>query len=263
MSDVWGRVSLLGIPIDALTVSQLHDEITGIIEAGQKALILNVNVHCMNLAYERPWLRGMLNRARIVFCDGAGVMLGARLLGEHIPERITYADWLWQLAELASVRGYTMFFLGAKEGVARLAAQNLTARFPNLKVVGTHHGYFTRTGSENRRVVELINSLRPNILIVAFGMPLQEKWLNENWEKIEANVFLTGGACFDYAAGMVPRGPRWILDHGLEWLYRLWSDPRRLWRRYVIGNPLFVLRVLKQRIARHSARQIDKMHEML
>jgi N-acetylglucosaminyldiphosphoundecaprenol N-acetyl-beta-D-mannosaminyltransferase len=243
-------VNVLGIPIDPLTVSQLHDEIVRIVEAGQRALVLNVNVHCMNLAYERPWLSAMLKRARVVFCDGAGVMLGARLLGERIPERITYADWLWQLAELASVEGYTMFFLGAEEGIAQLAARNLTARFPDLRVVGTHHGYFAKTGPENEQVVALINALCPDLLIVAFGMPLQEAWLRENWENIEAKVFLTGGACFDYVAGRTPRGPRWMVDHGLEWLCRLWTEPLRLWRRYIVGNPLFILRVLRQRFTR-------------
>lgn len=247
MTNSRKRVNLLGIAVDPLTVAQLHDEIAGIVEAGDKALVLNVNVHAMNLAYRQPWLRDLFNAARVVFCDGAGVMLGARLLGETIPQRITYADWMWQLAGFAQSRSYSLFFLGAQEGIAERAAGELLARFPALRIVGTHHGYFAKTGPENERVIELINSARPNILVVAFGMPLQERWLCENWEKIEANVFLTGGACFDYVAGAVSRCPRWMADNGLEWLYRLLIEPRRMFTRYVIGNPLFIWRVLAQR----------------
>jgi N-acetylglucosaminyldiphosphoundecaprenol N-acetyl-beta-D-mannosaminyltransferase len=191
-----------------------------------------------------------LNSAEIVFCDGAGVVLGARILGNHIPQRITYADWTWQLAEFAEPRGFTLFFLGARPGVADKAAANLKARYPDLRIVGTHHGYFDKTpgSAENEAVIEQINTVRPNILIVGFGMPLQERWLMENWDRIDANVALTGGAVFDYVSGELQRAPRWMTDNGLEWLGRLLIEPRRLWRRYLIGNPLFLWRVLKQRL---------------
>jgi N-acetylglucosaminyldiphosphoundecaprenol N-acetyl-beta-D-mannosaminyltransferase len=186
----------------------------------------------------------------LVFCDGAGVMLGARLLGHHIPERITYADWIWQLAEFAEPRGFTFFFLGARPGVADKAAASLKARYPALRVVGTHHGYFDKTpgSAENEAVIEQINAVKPNILIVGFGMPLQERWLRDNWDHIDANVALTGGAVFDYVSGELQRAPRWMTDNGLEWLGRLLIEPRRLWKRYLIGNPLFIWRVLKQRL---------------
>jgi N-acetylglucosaminyldiphosphoundecaprenol N-acetyl-beta-D-mannosaminyltransferase len=100
---------------------------------------------------------------------------------------------------------------------------------------------------ENESVIAIINRLRPNILIVGFGMPLQERWLMENWDRIHANIGLTGGAVFDYISGNVPRAPRWMTDHGFEWLGRLLVEPSRLWRRYLIGNPLFIWRIMKQR----------------
>jgi len=171
-------------------------------------------------------------------------------LGYNIPQRITYADWMWQLAEFAESHGFTLFFLGARPGVADKAAARLKERFPNLRIVGTRHGYFDKdAGSpENEAVIRKINAAKPNILIVGFGMPLQECWLMENWDRIEANVALTGGAVFDYVSGELPRGPRWMTDHGLEWLARLIIEPRRLWKRYLIGNPLFLWRVVKQRL---------------
>ena len=130
------------------------------------------------------------------------------------------------------------------------AAVRLTERFPNLRILGTHHGFFDKTpGSlENEDVIQRINAVKPDILVTGFGMPLQERWLMDNWDRIEANVALTGGAVFDYISEELRRAPRWMTDHSLEWLGRLIIEPRRLWRRYLIGNPLFLWRVLKQRL---------------
>lgn len=240
---------ILGVTICSLTSNQLHQQLEQIILFGEKHLILHANVYALNIAHEVDWFRNFLNSAKIIFCDGAGVMLGARILGYHIPERITYADWAWQLAKFAEQRGFTFFFLGAKPGVAEKASIKLKERYPDLQVVGVHHGYFDKTpgNPENEAVIRQINAVKPNILIVGFGMPLQERWLMENWDRIEANVALTGGAVFDYISGELRRGPRWMTNHGLEWLARLIIEPRRLWKRYIIGNPLFLWRVLKQR----------------
>lgn len=246
------KVDVLGVGVDALTVGELHAEIERMVRGGDHALILHANPHLLNLSYCNPWLRGFLNRASIVFCDGVGVMLGAWILGRHLPEKIPYTDWIWQSAEFAEPRGFTFFFLGASPGVADKAAARLRERFPKLRIVGVHHGYFDKTpGSpENEAVIRKINAARPNLLLVAFGMPLQERWLMENWERIEVNVGLTGGAVLDYTSGEMRRGPRLLTDNGLEWLARLIIEPRRLWKRSVIGSPLFLLRVLRQRLGR-------------
>ena len=243
--------------MDPLTVEELHEEISRFVENGGHALVLHANAHGLNLAYRSGRLRGLFNRAPIVFCDGAGVMLAARILGRHIPERITYADWTWKLAAFAEERGFTLFFLGARPGVAQKAARRLEYRFPKLRIAGAEHGYFDRTpGSpENEAVIKKINAARPDVLLVGFGMPLQEFWLAENWEKVDANVALTGGAVFDYVSGELRRGPRFLIDHGLESVARLVVEPRRMWRRYVVGNPLFLLRVLKQRLGGGAARR--------
>jgi len=244
------RFRVLGVQVFGLTVKELHARIGAFIHQDRKALVLNVNVNCLNLAYERPWLRNFLNTAEIVFCDGAGVVLGARILGHRIPQRITYADWMWQLAEFAEPHGFTFFFLGARPGTTEKAAALLIERFPGLQIVGAHHGYFDKTpgSAENEAVIQKINAVRPNILVMGFGMPLQEHWLMENWARIQANVALTGGAVFDYISGELRRAPRWMTDHGLEWLGRLIIEPGRLWRRYLVGNPLFLWRVLRQRL---------------
>lgn len=243
------KINILGVRVDSINARSLRQKIATYIKQDNHILILHVNIHCLNLAYNHGWLRAFLNRAEIVFCDGAGVKLGVRILGYHIPQRFTFADELWHLAEFAEQRGLTFFFLGARPGVAEKAAQCLKECFPDLHIVGIHHGYFDKTpdSPENDKIINKINKVKPNILIVAFGMPMQERWLMENWPRIKANTALTLGAVFDYVSGTLRRGPKCMTDHGFEWLARLIIEPRRLWKRYLIGNPLFLWRLLKQR----------------
>jgi N-acetylglucosaminyldiphosphoundecaprenol N-acetyl-beta-D-mannosaminyltransferase len=243
-------ISILGIQVHPVTVTQLHAYINKHIDAQQKALILHANVHGLNLAHSQPWLHTFLNSSNLVFCDGAGVIWGAKLLGQHIPERITYADWLWQLGEFAEKSSHTLYFLGAKPGIVQQAEKSLCERFPNLQIVGVHHGYFDKNidSDENKTVVDAINKVKPNILITAFGMPLQEQWLMENWDQLDVNITLTGGAVFDYLSGNLKRAPKWMTDNDMEWLGRLLIEPKRLWRRYVIGNPVFFLRIFLQKL---------------
>jgi N-acetylglucosaminyldiphosphoundecaprenol N-acetyl-beta-D-mannosaminyltransferase len=249
MSSTTNYMQILGTKITPLCVTELHTCIDNIIRERKKARVLNVNVNCLNLAYERPWLRDFLNSSEVVFCDGAGVIIGARLLGYRNLPRITYADWMWQLAEFAEPRQWTFFFLGARPSVAESAAARLRKSYPSLRIEETHHGYFDKRSdsAENESVVQLINSVKPNLLVVGFGMPLQERWLRDNWDRLDVNIALTGGAVFDYISGELRRPPRWMRDHSLEWLGRLIIEPRRLWRRYIIGNPVFLWRVFRQR----------------
>jgi N-acetylglucosaminyldiphosphoundecaprenol N-acetyl-beta-D-mannosaminyltransferase len=250
------RVNVLGVGVDPVTVAELHARILGFVREGRHALLLHANVHGLNLCYRDPELRSFFNAASLVFCDGAGVMLAACILGERIPERITYADWMWQLAAFAEREGLSLFLLGARPGVAERAAARLEERHPDLKIVGAHHGYFDRTvgAPENEAVVAEINAARPDLLLVGLGMPLQERWLMQNWDRLDARVALTGGAVFDYVSGELKRGPRVLTDNGFEWLARLLIEPGRLWRRYVVGNPIFLARVLVQRLTEESSR---------
>lgn len=248
-------INILGVQVHPLTVDQLHEELAQLIETDSHAEVLHVNVHGMNLSADNPWLRDYLNQAEIVFCDGAGIILGARILGQHIPERITYADWMWQLAEFAAARGYSFYFLGAKPGIAQTAADRMIKRFPELKIAGVRDGYFNKDNGhpDNEAVLTDINAVRPNILIVGMGMPMQERWLLDNWNRIDANIALTGGAVFDYISGDLKRAPAWMTNNGLEWLGRLLIEPRRLWQRYIVGNPVFLARVIRERLHHRQA----------
>ncbi len=250
-------ISILGVNVHPLTLPQLLARIEQHIHQRDRVVIANVNVHAMNIACRLPWFRDFLNQSALVFCDGAGVQLGARLLGHTLPQRMTYADWTWDLAARAAQEGWTLFFVGARPDIAAQAAARLRARYPGLRSVGTQHGYFDQTPGTpaNEAVLLAINSARPDILIVGFGMPAQEHWLWHNAHRIDARVLLTGGAVFDYVSGSVRRGPAWMTDNGLEWLARLVFEPRRLWRRYLLGNPLFLWRVLRQRVQGLTSRK--------
>lgn len=239
---------ILGIKVTPITVPDLHAHIGAVIEAGARQLVLNVNVHCMNLAARLPWLKDFLNSAPVVFCDGAGVMWAARLQGKAIPERITYADWMWRLAAFCEERGHSLYFLGAKPGVAEQAAARLRERHPALRILGCRDGYFPLEGPENEAVIEGVNRAGADILVMGLGMPRQEEWLRRYWGRLHAKVALTGGACFDFVSGTMPRCPRFMADHSLEWLYRLYVEPKRMFGRYVLGNPLFMARVLLERL---------------
>lgn len=252
--DAKERVNVLGVGVDPVTVVELHARILGFVREGGHVLVLHANVHGLNICYRDPELRSFFNAAPLVFCDGAGVMLAARILGRRIPERITYADWMWRLAAFAEREGLSLFLLGARPSVAERAGVHLKERHPNLKIAGVHHGYFDRTvgAPENEAVLAEINASRPDLLLVGFGMPLQERWLMQNWHRLDACVALTGGAVFDYISGELKRGPRVLTNNGFEWLARLLIEPKRLWRRYAIGNPLFLARVLEQRLAQEA-----------
>ena len=241
------HIRILGLKVTPLTVQELHGFIGRTIDAGERHLVLNVNVHCMNLAHGKPWLKEFLNSAPVVFCDGAGVMWAAKLQGRAIPERITYADWMWQLAEYCESKGYSLFFLGARPGVAEKAAARLKDLFPKLLIKGCRDGFFDAEGPGNESVVESVNAAKADILVMGLGMPRQEEWLKRNWSRVNPAVALTGGACFDFVSGSVPRCPRFMADHSMEWLYRLYVEPKRMFRRYVMGNPLFMARVLMER----------------
>ena len=254
------RVEILGVRVNRISADELREEMLRVVRDGEHALILHVNVHCLNLSYHRPWLRELLNNASVVFCDGFGVALATKILGRPGLQRFTHADEMWRLAEFAGANELSLFFLGARPGVAKKAATRLEERSPGLRIAGIHHGYFDRTpGSpENEAVIQEINAANPDILVVGFGMPIQELWLKENWDRLNANVAITLGAVFDYVSGELRRGPRILTDNGFEWLARLFIEPKRLWRRYLIGNPLFLWRVLKQRLNRDGDRRVQR-----
>lgn len=247
--ESFDEVTLYGTRFHKVTASQLINFIVKAAQIEKKTVVGNVNVRAMNFAYEFAWYQDFLNNADLVFCDGFGVLLGARLSNYSIQSthRMTCPDYIENLALTCEKQDVSLFLLAGKPGVVDKAITKLVSIAPKLRVQG-HHGFFEKSGEENASIIHKINRFNPGILYVGFGMPLQERWILDNLDQIEARVFLPLGACLDFYTDSVYRGPRWMTDNGFEWLSRLITEPKRLWQRYFLGNSLFFYRVLKQRI---------------
>ncbi len=240
---------LLGTKFHKLKVQDLIQYVVKAAKLENKTTICNVNVRAMNFAYELPWYKDFINKSDLVFCDGFGVLVGAKLMGCCVDStnRMTCPDYIEDLALTCEGENVSLFLLAGEPGTVEKAITKLKVVAPNLNVKG-HHGYFDKSGKENEFVIQQINKFKPDILYIGFGMPLQEHWILKNIDQIDAKVFLPLGACLDFYSGKVYRGSQWMTNYGLEWLTRLVTEPGRLWERYLIGNPLFFYRVLQERI---------------
>lgn len=249
-----GSVRLLGVRVDSVTPQDVLNLIERAAEERGRVTLAYANAHALNLAYTQPEFRAFFNDcADVVFCDGFGVRWGARLAGAApgaLPERMTPPDWIDALCARCAARGRSLYLLGGAGETAQRAAGELARRHPGLRIAGSHHGYFDqrRKSAENCNVVARVNAAKPDVLLVGFGMPLQEYWLRDNRAALSAAAAITVGALFSHLSGEARRAPRWMTDHGLEWLGRLVTEPGRLWRRYVIGLPLFMARIAGQRL---------------
>jgi N-acetylglucosaminyldiphosphoundecaprenol N-acetyl-beta-D-mannosaminyltransferase len=246
---------IFDIPIDLAQPAELLETIAAWAAEHHTRRVMYVNAHVVNQSRVTPGLGDALRRADLVYCDGYGVRLAARVLNMPVPHRMTGADWIWTLATLCELRGQPIYLLGSEPPIAREAAARLRRSYPRLDVVGAHHGFFDLDSPHNERVIEDINAHRPRIVLVGMGTPKQELWVDRYAERIDGAVVWTVGALFDYVSGHIPRAPRWLADNGLEWIFRLAIEPQRMWRRYLLGNPVFLSRVLTE--AKQQARNGD------
>jgi N-acetylglucosaminyldiphosphoundecaprenol N-acetyl-beta-D-mannosaminyltransferase len=234
------------IPIDLGRPDELLRMVTGWVGSGSPRRVMYVNAHVLNKSQEVPELHAALQSSDLVYCDGYGVRIAAKALDLPTPHRMTGADWIWSLAALCEESGQSIYLLGSEPGIAGEAAQRLRRWYPRLRVAGSHHGFFEIGSPHAERVVEDINAREPDILLVGMGTPKQELWVQQYAADIDADVFWTVGALFDYVSGRIPRAPGWLADNGLEWIFRLGIEPQRMWRRYLLGNPVFLSRIMAQ-----------------
>ncbi len=245
--------AIFDIPIDLAQPTELLRTISTWAAGGHTRRVMYVNAHVVNQSRVTPGLGRALRRADVVYCDGYGVRLAARALNLPVPHRMTGADWIWGLATLCELGGHSLYLLGSEPPIAREAAAQLRRWYPRLDVVGAHHGFFDVESPHNERVIEDILEHSPQLVLVGMGTPKQELWVDRYADQLGGAVVWTVGALFDYMSGRVPRAPGWLADNGLEWIFRLALEPRRMWRRYLLGNPVFVSRVLTESRARARA----------
>jgi N-acetylglucosaminyldiphosphoundecaprenol N-acetyl-beta-D-mannosaminyltransferase len=238
---------LFDLPIETEPPADLLRRIIGWAERGERKRVAYVNAHVINQSFDSPEVREGLLASDLVYCDGYGVRLAAKAVGRPVPHRMTGADWIWGVAALCEASQRSLYLLGSDPGASAEAAAELQRWYPRLRITGTHHGYFELGSPHDERVVEHINEHRPDILLVGMGTPQQEVWVQRHFHQVDATVVWTVGALFEYVSGRIPRAPHWMADNGLEWIFRLAVEPKRMWRRYLLGNPVFLHRVLEER----------------
>jgi N-acetylglucosaminyldiphosphoundecaprenol N-acetyl-beta-D-mannosaminyltransferase len=243
-------IEILGVPVQALTWPLLREEIVRRIAGDIRSTVMYANIHVVNTAQRVPALLDALRAADIVYCDGDGVRLGARILGERLPERITGAEFIWDLARTLAAHDASIYWIGGSPGVARDALARLAERTPGLRIAGSHDGFFAKHGPETDEVISRINTARPSLLVVGMGTPIQEEWVMAHRDHIAAPLVWCIGATADFITGAQVRAPAFMAKSGLEWLHRLVREPRRMFGRYVIGNPLFLSRIVRERLGR-------------
>lgn len=237
-------LNFFGIPVVNTTMAEAVEWVVAEASGAEARDMAFVNPDCLNIAWGNADYRRFLLKADRVLPDGIGIHLGCRMLGQALRANVNGTDLFPLLCEAAARRGLPIYLLGARPGIARAAAENMANRFPDLQIAGARDGYFQP--DEEAGVVEAINGSGARILLVAFGAPRQELWLGRWRDRLVPPVRMGVGGLFDFYSGRIPRAPVWMREMGLEWVFRLMQEPGRMWRRYVIGNPLFLWRVWHQ-----------------
>lgn len=241
----------MGLPLRPLRTDALIELLAQRATSGLRTTACYANAHTMNMAMRDDAFRHTLSSAEVLYADGASVVWASRWAEKRLPERMTAADYFPRFARRCAELNLRVFLLGGRDGVAQEAAKRLCEEIPNLQVVGTHHGHFD--DGDSAAIIEQINAAKPDVLAVGLSSPRQETWLSAHVDALDVPVRWCVGALFDYLAGLERRSPQWLCRIGGEWLFRLLVDPIGKWRRYLIGNPLFVWHAVRWRLGRRSA----------
>ena len=232
------RMKFMNTEIDNLTMKEALVRIDELIKENKNAYVVTPNVDHIIQIERGGELVEVYKNADLILTDGKPLIWISKWYGTPIKEKISGSDLFPRLCAMAAKRGYKMYFLGAAEGVAAKAADNLERRFPGLQVVGTYsppYG-FEKNEVEVEKIKKMIKEAQPHILIVGLGCPKQELFILHYKDELEVPISLGLGASLDFEAGEVKRAPKWMADHGLEWLYRITQDPKRLAKRYFVDD---------------------------
>ncbi|MBK9124752.1 MAG: WecB/TagA/CpsF family glycosyltransferase [Chloroflexi bacterium] len=236
-------VRILGLPVHAVTFAQWLDLIGSWVRADDGLHhVCTINPEFVMVAQQDPIFRRVLRRADLCVPDGIGLLLAARMLGRRLPERVTGSDGVPRIAERAAQEGWSLFLLGAAEGIAAKAAGILIERYPGLRIAGTFSGSPRREDEDAQ--VTMINESGADILLVAYGAPKQDAWIARNSPRLNVKMAMGIGGSLDFVAGIIPRAPVWMQRAGIEWLFRLIRQPWRIKR--MLRLPRFVWAVLRR-----------------
>ena len=236
------KVKIFGIYIDNSTLDEIGEKTKKLIETSKKTckLIVAPNVEFIMKAQKDREFFNILREAKLATPDSIGVTIAGKKQKKPFKERIPGQSYFRKIFEIGEKEGWTFYLLGGEGDVPEKAKENILKLYPKAKIVGFHEGFFVKDSEEE--VIKEINKLSPNVLFVAMGAPRQEKWIYENKEKLKVDVAAGQGGTFDYEAGTVKRAPVWMQKCGIEWLWRLAKDPKRIKRMVVL--PIFLFKVL-------------------
>ena len=247
---VTARLSFGPLGVDPITLRQAVDAVEALVRAGEGGSVFTPNIDHVVLAEQDDRMRAAYERVSLSLVDGMPLVWASRLLGQPVPEKVSGSDLVMPLLERAAERGWRVYFLGGAPGVAAQARDRLRDELPALQVVGVDAPRIDVDAAPEARqaVIAPIVAARPDIVLVALGAPKQEIWIDREREALRPAVLLGVGASLDFIAGTIARAPRWMSRSGLEWLYRLSREPRRLAYRYLVRDPRFLV-ILGRRMA--------------
>lgn len=241
-----GRVNVLGVGVSPVNLERAVDTLGSWVAEGRSEYVCVSGVHGVMESRRDPELRAIHNRAGMVVPDGMPLVWASRLAGVERPGRVYGPDLMLAACEASLERGWSHYLYGGAEGVPERLVERLEARFPGIRIAGAWSPPFRPlTAEEDRRAVERIADSGADLVWVGLGTPKQERWMADHVDRVPA-VLLGVGAAFDFHAGLKPQAPSWMQRAGLEWLFRLGSEPRRLWKRYLVNNPWFLAEIALQ-----------------
>jgi len=252
MSRQISTVSMFGITIHNVSLQESVELIDDFLQDGEKHFIVTPNVdHVVKLQKDQEFL-AVYERASLVLADGAPIVWTSHLLGSPLKERVTGADLILPVCELACKRGAGIFILGGMPGVAEKTIEKISRLYQGIQIAGCYSPPFgfEQDTWQNEKIVNLINESKADILFIALGAPKQEKWINRHLPQLDIKVAACIGAGIDFIAGVSKRAPKWTHEIGMEWLWRLACDPGRLWKRYLIQDFAFIGILLKEYLRR-------------
>lgn len=239
----------MGLPVDNCTMGQAIDCLLAVMNGGRSIRASFVNADCVNISCRNVEYRDAVAGADLVFADGSGMRMAGRKLGQPIADNVNGTDMFPLLCKAMAAAGKSVYLLGAREGIGDAVAQWIASNVPGLKVAGVQHGYFPP--EQESRVISAIRSSGADLLLVAFGAPRQDVWIARHLSELGVKVAMGVGGLFDFYSGRIPRAPLWMRRLGIEWIYRFIQEPKRMWKRYLVGNFVFTYRVYRER-ARQS-----------
>lgn len=237
------RYKILNTYVNAVSMDETLACVEQIIEARQPTQHVVINASKVNLMEQDDCLRKIVNSCPLINADGASIIWAAKMLGIPLKERVTGIDLFLNLVRISSERQYKIYLFGAKEEVVIKVKNVLEQQYPNLRIVGYRNGYFTE--ADEPEMVKNMAGSGADIMFVAFSSPKKEYWVNKYLHALNIPFVMGVGGSFDVVAGVTDRAPVWMQNHGLEWFYRFIQEPRRMWKRYIIGNIKFVVLTYK------------------